>query len=216
VTRFRRLVPVLAWLLLPTLAGSAAFARDAAARAPAEGSIGLIRHARPMPLDRFWEAIADCETGSDWTNPGRWAGGLGIYIDSWKGWGGREFAASASEASPAEQIVVANRISTQGWTRPDGKYVRPVGFGGWGCTKVVGTPDLLTYTPETVIAQRFAWGERGEVVRDLQAILGVTRDGVYGRQTWMGHVRHLESQQLPRSLAPANPSGAAAVILPTE
>jgi hypothetical protein len=169
-----------------------------------------------MPLDRFWEAIADCETGSDWTNPGRWAGGLGIYIDSWKGWGGREFAASASEASRAEQIVVANRISTQGWTRPDGKYVRPVGFAGWGCTKVVGTPDLLTYTPATVIAQRFAWGQRGEVVRDLQAILGITRDGVYGRQTWMRHVRHLESQQLPGSFAPANPPGAAAAILPTE
>jgi hypothetical protein len=209
-------VPVLVWLLLPTLFGAAAFARDPAAPAAAERSIGLIRHARPMPLDRFWEAIADCETGSDWTNPGRWAGGLGIYIDSWKGWGGREFAASPSEASPAEQIVVANRISTQGWMRPDGKYVRPVGFGGWGCTKVVGTPDLLTYSPETVVAQPFAWGQRGEAVRDLQAILGVTRDGVYGRKTWMLHVRHLESQQLPRSLAPPGPAGAAAGILPTE
>jgi len=211
-------VPVLLFLLLlPTLIGSASCVLDAAAAAPpAGGRVGLTRHARPMPLDRFWEAIADCETGSEWTNPGRYAGGLGIYIESWKGWGGREFAAAASEASPEQQIVVANRISTQGWTRPDGKYVRPVGFGGWGCTKVVGRPDLLTYTPDTVIAQPFAWGQRGEVVRDLQAILGLTRDGVYGPQTWTRHVRHLESLQLPRSLAPLNPAGAAAVILPTE
>jgi hypothetical protein len=168
-----------------------------------------------MPLEQFWVDIADCETGSDWTNPGRYSGGLGIFIGSWDGWGGREFAPTPAEASPGQQITVANRISTQGWTRPDGKYVRPVGFGGWGCSKVVGAPQLLTFTPESVLAHPFSWSQRGEVVRDLQAILGLPRDGVYGRQTWVVHVRHLEWRQLPRDLAPANPPEVAVAILST-
>ncbi len=180
-----------------------------------EGSVGLIRYPKPMALEQFWVDIADCETGSDWTNAGRYSGGLGIFISSWEGWGGRDFAPTPAEASPDQQITVANRISTQGWTRPDGKYVRPVGFGGWGCSKVVGAPQLLTFTPESVIAQPFSWSQRGEAVRDLQAILGLSRDGVYGRQTWVVHVRALEWRQLPRSLAPANPPDVALAILST-
>jgi peptidoglycan/LPS O-acetylase OafA/YrhL len=180
-----------------------------------QGSIGLVRYSRPMPLEQFWEAIANCETGGDWTNSGRYAGGLGIFLGSWEAWGGREFAVTPAEASRDQQIVVANRISTQGWSRPDGKYVRPVGFGGWGCTTTVGLPDLLTFTPESVIAQPFSWSQRGEVVRDLQAILGLPRDGVYGRQTWAVHVRHLEFRHLPRMLAPANPPDVAVAILST-
>jgi hypothetical protein len=168
-----------------------------------------------MPLDQFWREIADCETGGDWTNSGRYAGGLGIFIGSWEAWGGSEFAATPAEASHDQQIVVANRISTQGWSRPDGRYVRPVGFGGWGCTKNVGAPELLTYTPESVIAQPFSWSQRGEVVRDLQAILGLPRDGVYGRQTWLVHTRHLDSHHLPRTLAPPNPPEIAVAILST-
>jgi hypothetical protein len=188
----------------------------ASAPAPAIGShVGLIRHAKPMPLDRFWQDIADCETGGDWTNSGRYSGGLGIYITSWEGWGGREFAPTPAEASQQQQITVANRISTQGWSRPDGRYVRPVGFGGWGCVKTVGSPVLLTYTAESVIAQTFSWSQHGELVRDLQAILGLSRDGSYGRQTWLVHVRYLESRQLPRTLAPANPPNIAAAILAT-
>lgn len=179
---------------------------------PAAGAVGLIRHHKPMPLDSFWQAMASCETGSDWKNAGRYAGGLGIYITSWEGWGGREFAATPAEATPAEQIIVANRISTQGWMRPDHRYVKPVGFGGWGCMDTVGQPQLLTYEPASVLAHPFTWHQRGEAVRDLQAILGLPRDGVYGKQTWLVHVRHLESRDLSRALAPAGPPDAAAVL----
>ena len=70
----------------------------------------------------------------------------------------------------------------------------------------MGAPQLLTFVPASVIAQPFRWRQRGELVRDLQAILGLPRDGVYGRQTWETHVRHLEARQLPRTLAPATPS----------
>jgi peptidoglycan/LPS O-acetylase OafA/YrhL len=171
------------------------------------------RHPKPKPLDRYWEAIARCETGGDWKNGGRYAGGLGIFIQTWEGWGGREFAPTPDAAAPHEQIIVANRISTQGWTRSDNTFVRPVGFGGWGCVKKVGAPELLTFEPASVIAQPFSWRQRGELVRDLQAILGLPRDGVYGRQTWETHIRHLEARQLPRTLAPATPSPGAATML---
>ena len=181
-----------------------------------EAAPTLVRHPKPMPLNRFWDAVARCETGSNWQHPGRYSGGLGIYIQTWEGWGGREFAPTPAAAAPHEQIEVANRISTQGWTRPDKTYVRPVGFAGWGCVrKVVGMPELLTFEPGSVIAQPFAWQQRGEVVRDLQAILGLPRDGLYGRQTWATHVRHLESQQLPRHLAPRNPPEFAVAMLTT-
>ena len=174
----------------------------------------LVRHPKPMPLNRFWDAVARCETGGNWKNPGRYAGGLGIYVQTWEGWGGRDFAPTPDEAAPHEQIEVANRISTQGWTRPDQKYIRPVGFAGWGCVrKVVGMPDLLTFEPGSVVTQPFTWQQRGELVRDLQAILGLPRDGVYGRQTWATHVRHLEAQQLPRHLAPLNPPESAVAML---
>jgi peptidoglycan/LPS O-acetylase OafA/YrhL len=180
-----------------------------------DGVVALIRHPRPMPLDQFWDDIAECESGGKWTNPGKYSGGLGIYVGSWEAWGGREFAASPAEAAPKQQVIVANRISTQGWARPDGKYVRPVGFGGWGCVRTVGMPALLTYTPESVLGQHFSWSQHGEPVRDLQAILGLPRDGVYGRQTWVLHIKRLEALQLPRALAPANPPDAAAAILAT-
>jgi acetolactate synthase-1/2/3 large subunit len=74
-------------------------------------------------------------------------------------------------------------------------------------------PELLTFEPSSVLAQSFAWLQRGEVVRDLQAILGLARDGVYGRQTWLTHVKHLDARQLPRALAPPNPPEVAVAIL---
>jgi len=77
----------------------------------------------------------------------------------------------------------------------------------------VGSPELQTFEPASVIAQPFRWRQRGELVRDLQAILGLPRDGVYGRQTWETHVRHLAILQLPRTLAPATPSHDAATML---
>jgi hypothetical protein len=105
---------------------------------------------------KFWFRLAYCETHADWQNPGRFAGGLGIYIGTWRQWGGRDFAPTPAEASIAEQIIVANRISTQGYRRPDGKLVEPVWFTGWGALPCAGRPELVSlddpraYLPEHV------------------------------------------------------------------
>lgn len=99
------------------------------------------------PTVKYWQKVAQCETGGNWQDKGNWGGGLGIAQSTWNGFGGREFAHHPSEATQFEQIVVANRISTFGYQTKDGfrtlsdrqankPFFRdPVGFYGWGCIK---------------------------------------------------------------------------------
>lgn len=94
---------------------------------------------RVMPND-YWETVAVCESSLDgttarWDDGGRWAGGLGIYIGTWIRYGGRQFARTPGTATKQEQIVVANRIATLGFTYKSGRYKHPVGYFGWGCIK---------------------------------------------------------------------------------
>lgn len=101
---------------------------------------------KPM-RDEYWDAVAVCETNSNWKDSGQFAGGLGINLKTWRGYGGYQFAKSPKDATREEQIIVANRISVFGYqtknefltlddkinNRP---YFRePVGFFGWGCIK---------------------------------------------------------------------------------
>jgi hypothetical protein len=163
-----------------------------------------------MAPDSFWQTMARCETGNNWQNGGEYAGGLGIYVGTWGQWGGREFAPAPDQATPAQQIIVANRVSTQGWMRPDGRFERPVGFSGWGCLKTIGRPRLMMFTAESLFAQRFRWQQRGQAVRDLQAILGVPVDGVYQGATAVRHRDILEQRGLPLELAASAPAAGSA------
>ena len=74
--------------------------------------------------------MANCETGGNWQHfpYGTWTGGLGIYNQTWLGWGGGEFAPTAGQASKDQQIIVAERIAAD------------VGYSAWGCVSVVGYP----------------------------------------------------------------------------
>lgn len=69
----------------------------------------------------MWDRLARCETGGDWRDGGEYGGGLGIYIGTWKMYGGREFAPRPQDATKGEQIEVAERIAQDG-------------MGGWGCS----------------------------------------------------------------------------------
>lgn len=169
----------------------------------------LVRHTRPMAPDSFWQTMARCETGNNWQNGGEYAGGLGIYVGTWRQWGGREFAPTPDAATPAQQIIVANRVSTQGWQRPDGRFEPPVGFSGWGCLKTIGRPTLMMFTPESLLAQRFRWLQRGQTVRDLQLLLGLPVDGVYRDRTAVRHREILEQRGLPVILAASAPAPSA-------
>ena len=79
--------------------------------------------------ERTWDELARCESGGDWTVVDRYGGGLGIYIGTWQGFGGEEFASNPGYATKEQQIIVAERV-----------YAR-YGFDGWGCAHNMGWMD---------------------------------------------------------------------------
>ena len=72
----------------------------------------------PGPVDTVttveraeWDRVAMCEEGGDWEADGsRFSGGLGITRSNWDSYGGLQYAPEAAEATPDEQIMVAERI----------------------------------------------------------------------------------------------------------
>jgi hypothetical protein len=92
-----------------------------AARAQ-QAAVEAARHAKRVAM---WDQLANCETGGNWHNGGDYGGGLGIYVGTWRAYGGRQFAARPQWASKEQQIVIAERIATDG-------------YGGWGCAHTLG------------------------------------------------------------------------------
>ncbi|MBL7099287.1 MAG: acyltransferase family protein [Alphaproteobacteria bacterium] len=173
---------------------------------PGDSSKTLVRVAQPQAPASYWQRLAKCESNGNWTHGGQHAGGLNIFVPSWRAWGGAEFAPTPDKATPEQQITVANRIATDGWARPNGTVQMPIGFAGWGCLSKVGRPPAsgeYTFTPESVLKQQFHIGERGDVVRDLELLLGIQRDGIYGRHTRKLHLALLKNKGLPPELAAA-------------
>ncbi len=168
---------------------------------PAARALPVVRLERPRALDEYWEAMAQCEAGGDWHARGDFSGGLAIDEMSWQTFGGDGLAPSAADATREQQILIANRISTQGWST-DEKFVEPVGFGGYRCAATIGEPRLVEHEPDSIAIQTFAFGQSGPVVRDLQIMLGAPVDGVYGSETWLAHLQYLRKNGLSPALAP--------------
>lgn len=59
-----------------------------------------------------WDAVAQCESTGNWSiNTGNgFSGGLQFTPSTWNAFGGGEYAASAAQASKAQQIAVAERV----------------------------------------------------------------------------------------------------------
>ena len=58
-----------------------------------------------------WDRVAMCEEGGNWQADGsRFSGGLGITRSNWSIYGGLQYASSAAQATPDQQIMVAQRI----------------------------------------------------------------------------------------------------------
>ena len=150
-------------------------------------------------------------------------------MGTWERWGGEEFAPSPDKATKAEQIIVANRVSVEGWkttvTRDADKAKRmgvpqvyvwdkePVGFGGWGCYKSKSTgkyrmakPRLYYHDkPHLVPLAQFYFNEKGPIVEDLQTYLRITVDGHYGVKTRQAHAKWLKNKRLSTEGLPAIP-----------
>lgn len=166
-----------------------------------------LENGKPKALDIYWDRMAQCETGGNWKDKGQWSGGLGIYQQTWVGFGGKEFASKPHLATREEQIIIANRISTQGYqtkntfrTLEDKQnnephFQNPVGFGGWGCKKSVGNPVLVTKPPYKIYFWKFRVGERSERVRKLQRLIGVEADGFYGKWTKKKHIAFVKKHR---------------------
>jgi uncharacterized protein YabE (DUF348 family) len=79
--------------------------------------------------DWHWDKLAECESGGRWdtidANPDGYDGGLGIYVGTWRSFGGTDFAPRAGYATREEQIIVGMRIHDA------------LGWDPWGCANHV-------------------------------------------------------------------------------
>ncbi len=59
-----------------------------------------------------WDAVAQCESGGNWSiNTGNgYYGGLQFSASTWAAYGGTQYAATANQASKAQQIAVAEKV----------------------------------------------------------------------------------------------------------
>jgi hypothetical protein len=64
---------------------------------------------------------------------------------------------------------------------------------------------LLQFTPDSLLAQQYRWLQSGESVRELQSLLGVPINGVYGKLTSDAHIALLKDKGLSQSLAAVAP-----------
>ena len=89
-----------------------AAAQAPAASATASGSAPVTSPSSLPTGGVNWQAIAACESGGNWSaNTGNgFYGGLQFSAQTWLGYGGGQYAATANLATPAQQIAVAERV----------------------------------------------------------------------------------------------------------
>jgi phage tail protein X len=99
------------------LARAAQAEASSAAVAPASGQASApVTATGPVPASASgvnWAAIAACESGGNWSaNTGNgFYGGLQFTQGTWDAYGGGQYASSANQATPAQQMAVANRVA---------------------------------------------------------------------------------------------------------
>jgi len=71
-----------------------------------------------IPHYDIWHALAECESGGDWSiNTGNgFYGGLQFTLQSWKGAGGLQYATRPDLATAEQQMITAEELlDMQGW-----------------------------------------------------------------------------------------------------
>jgi opacity protein-like surface antigen len=93
-------------------------ARAAAAAAAAETVPAPVPSSVPVVADGInWDAIAECESGQDWSYNGSsgFDGGLQFLPSTWIGAGGERYAPYAWMATREQQIAIASTLSLSNW-----------------------------------------------------------------------------------------------------
>jgi nucleoid-associated protein YgaU len=95
-----------------------------------------------------WDAVAQCESGGNWSiNTGNgYYGGLQFSASTWAAYGGTAYAASADQATKAQQIEIAEKVLAG-----QGKGAWPVCGTGLSSTPYSGGGS--TQTPESGSAE---------------------------------------------------------------
>ena len=111
--------------ILTTAVAATAFIGALGACTPHEVRMWRAWHAKdPAAAEEFadavgvWDDLADCESGGNWSiNSGNgYSGGLQFDADTWRAYGGTEYAEYAYQATPSAQVAVAERVRhDQGW-----------------------------------------------------------------------------------------------------
>lgn len=70
-------------------------------------------------------------------------------------------------------------------------------------------PDTRAQMVFTTLGARYSWGERSNAVKQLQGVLKVTQDGLYGKQTRKAHVAALTYFGMSTANVPSPPVSAA-------
>lgn len=64
-----------------------------------------------------WDPILQCESNGNWhATEGHFEGGLQFEPSTWRAYGGTQYAAHAYDATPAQQIAIAEKVLAEdGW-----------------------------------------------------------------------------------------------------
>lgn len=151
-------------------------ARTAVAGAVAGAPLLVAAPANAAP-DSAWDKLAQCESGSRWNiNTGNgFYGGLQFTPSTWRGFGGKEFASSAHQATREQQIVVAERVlAKQGWN-------------AWPtCSRKAGVRGLSSTQRDAAPARKS--GDSGEQIRLAAQETTTNGDYVVKRGDTLGRI----------------------------
>lgn len=126
------------------------------------------QNAKPVMPKRFWEIIAQCETGGEIGNTKHstrsYITAFGLNRQTASTWSdhnamSKRGARALRSLSWKEQRVIAERIAFKGfWNERQGRFVWPVGVRGWGCFKIRPSAQRLLCESRHPLVQRWKRG----------------------------------------------------------
>ena len=107
-----------------------------------------------------WDAIAQCESGNNWSiNTGNgFYGGLQFTQGTWNAYGGGKYASTANQASRSQQIAIADKVlQAQGWGAWPvcSRYAGPARGESWSTRPVRHPSTEAAPARDTRGAERF-------------------------------------------------------------